>query len=104
MAFAVPSGFHERAPSSRRPARGYDRYGFDPVLPVAPAARTTLKVPAAKPSRRKTIKPPGDVPSRRSNSQPRPPPAMTPATNSEDMRNARPIAEGPEVASSERGA
>jgi hypothetical protein len=54
-----------------------------------PAARTTLRTPAANPNSRNTIIPHGEVPSHRSNNQPKAAPTKTPATNSADNRSPR---------------
>ena len=55
---------------------------------TTPAARITLRTPAAKPSSRNTIIPHGEMPSQRSSSQPMPAPTRTPATSSVDKPKA----------------
>ena len=56
---------------------------------TTPAARITLRTPAAKPSSRNTISPHGEIPSQRSSSQPISAPTRTPATSSVESRKPR---------------
>ena len=60
---------------------------------ATPAARITLRTPAAKPSNRNTIIPHGEIPSHLSSSQPMPAPTRTPATSSVESRKPRASAE-----------
>src|SRR5260370_41505126 len=82
------------------PLRGGGRiHCFEPggsnvLLATTPAARITLRTPAAKPRSRNTIIPQGEVPSQRSSSQPMAAPTTTPATNSVESRKPRAIADG----------
>ena len=64
---------------------------------TTPAARITLRTPAAKPSSKNTISPHGEIPSQRSSSQPIIAPTTTPATSSVDSRKPRAYAEASAV-------
>src|SRR4029078_499096 len=62
-----------------------------------PAARITLRTPAAKPSSKNTIIPHGEIPSQRSISHPTAAPTSTPAQSSVESERPRAIADGSAV-------
>jgi hypothetical protein len=70
------------------------RFGSKGLLGTTPAARITLRTPAAKPSSRNTIIPQGAIPSKRSSTQPSAAPTTTAATSSAESRKPRAIADG----------
>src|SRR5262249_54818512 len=90
------SSLRRRAGASRAggPLHCFEPGGSNVLLATTPAARITLRTPAAKPRSRNTIIPQGEIPSQRSRSQPIAAPTTTPATNSVESRKPRAIADG----------
>ena len=92
------------SPSSLRPAHHasgpvhcFELGGSNVLFGTTPAARITLRTPAAKPSNKNTIIPHGEIPSQRSISQPTAAPTRTPATSSAESLKPRAIADGSAV-------
>src|SRR5262249_11826026 len=92
------------SPSSlrRRPAASggdgrvhcFEPGGSNLLFDTTPAARITLRTPAAKPRSRNTIIPQGEIPTQRSSSQRRAARTTPPATGSVESRKPRAIADG----------
>src|SRR5262245_13747715 len=88
--------FHRRLAALRGSGRVhfFEPGGSTVLLATTPAARITLRTPAAKPRSRNTLMPLGDIASQRSSSQPMDAPTTTAATNSVESRKPRAIADG----------
>src|SRR4029079_4063866 len=90
---------HERSsPCDQSGKRGFlhqfELGGSNVLVGTTPAARITLRTPAAKPSSKNTIIPHGEIPSQRSISHPTAAPTRTPATSSVESREPRAISAG----------